>query len=100
MREYYVYIMCNRSGTLYCGMTNDLERRVMEHKTKSVPGFSEKYHIDRLVWFESTNNVHEAIEFEKKIKGWRRAKKIALIEAANPMWKDLSEDWHLNRKKS
>jgi putative endonuclease len=98
MKEYYVYLMCNRSGTLYCGMTSALEKRVMQHKTRAVPGFTAKYHIDRLVWFASTNDVHIAIEFEKRIKGWRRSKKIALIESTNPAWKDLSKDWYPKRK--
>lgn len=93
MKEYYVYLMCSRSGSLYCGMTNNLERRVMEHRTKSIPGFTAKYRIDRLVWYASTNDVQIALEYEKKIKGWRRAKKDALIEASNPDWRDLSADW-------
>ena len=93
MNEYYVYIMSNKSRTLYTGVTNDLERRVCEHKTKAIPGFSAKYNTTLLVWFESTNDIGEAIEVEKRIKGWKRDKKIALIEAQNPEWRDLSRDW-------
>jgi putative endonuclease len=93
MREYYVYIMTNRSGTLYTGVTGDLRRRVYQHKHKLVPGFTSKYNIDRLVYFESTPDVRAAIAREKEIKGWVRAKKIALIESANRDSKDLSEGW-------
>ena len=91
MKEYYVYIMTNRSGTLYTGMTNDLKRRVHEHKAKLIPGFTKKYNISKLVWFDRTNDVRAAIAYEKKIKGWLREKKIALIESKNPEWKDLAE---------
>ena len=85
--------MANKSRTLYAGMTNDLERRVWEHKSNLISGFTSKYNITRLVWYESANDVDEAIAFEKKIKGWKRDKKIALIEAENPDWKDLAADW-------
>ena len=91
---YYVYLMTNRSGTIYTGMTNDLFRRVFEHKTKSVAGFTKKYNIDRLVYFEDTDNVDAAIAREKQIKGWLRKKKIALIEKDNSNWEDLSKDWY------
>ena len=91
MKEYYVYIMTNRSGTLYAGMTNDLKRRVHEHKEKLIPGFTKKYNISKLVWFDRTNDVRAAIAYEKKIKGWLREKKVALIESKNPEWKDLAE---------
>jgi putative endonuclease len=93
-KEYYVYIMANHSKTLYTGMTNDLERRVYEHKNKLTPGFTSKYNINKLVLFESTTNVDEAIKREKQIKGWLRKKKIALIESQNPNWEDLSKDWY------
>jgi putative endonuclease len=96
MREYYVYMMTNRSRTLYTGVTNDLERRVYEHKQKLVPGFTAKYNINMLVWYETFANVGEAIEGEKRIKGWLRSKKLALIEAGNPHWDDLSEGWYGN----
>ena len=93
MRQYYVYIMTNRSKTLYTGVTNDLLRRVYEHKNKMVEGFTKKYNITKLVYYEDTNDVEEAIAREKQIKGWLRRKKIALIESMNPEWKDLSEEW-------
>jgi putative endonuclease len=89
-RSFFVYIMTNRSRTLYVGVTNNLERRLYEHKQKLVPGFTSKYRIDRLVFFETTSNV---IEREKQIKSWRRSKKVALIERSNPLWKDLSSEW-------
>ncbi|MBI3287810.1 MAG: GIY-YIG nuclease family protein [Chloroflexi bacterium] len=91
-KQYYVYIMTNRSGTLYTGMTGDLRRRVWQHRQKVVKGFAQKYNITRLVYFESTDDVRYAIAREKQIKGWVRAKKIALIESLNPQWRDLSED--------
>ena len=91
MKEYYVYIMTNRSGTLYTGMTNDLKRRLHEHKSKLIPGFTKKYNIDKLVWFDRTTDVRAAIAFEKKIKGWLREKKVALIESKNPKWEDLGK---------
>jgi len=83
MRDYYVYIMTNHSRTLYTGVTNDLRRRMYEHKQKLVPGFTSKYNINRLVYFETTSDVRVAITREKQIKGGLRAKKIALIESAN-----------------
>ncbi len=92
-RQCFVYIMTNKSRTLYTGVTNDLVRRVNEHKSKSVPGFTRKYNITKLAYFESGDNINAAIAREKQIKGWLRAKKIALIESINPEWKDLSEDW-------
>jgi putative endonuclease len=93
MAQYYVYIMASKSRTLYTGVTNNLERRVYEHKHKLMPGFTAKYNITRLVHYEVTNDIRDAIAREKQIKGWLRAKKIALIEAENPNWRDLSEDW-------
>ncbi len=91
MNRYYVYIMTNRSKTLYTGVTNDLMRRVYEHKNKMIDGFTKKYNITKLVYYEETDDVQAAIEREKQIKGWLRRKKIALIESINPEWKDLSE---------
>ena len=85
--------MTNKSRTLYTGVTNDLERRVYEHKQKLVPGFTGKYNITRLVYFELTQDVQAAIAREKQIKGWLRRKKIALVESMNPEWKDLSMIW-------
>lgn len=93
-KEYYVYIMTNRSRTLYTGITNNLERRVYEHKNKILPGFTSRYNITRLVYYEAGDDVSVAIAREKQIKGWLRAKKIALIESMNPEWRDLSEDWY------
>ena len=91
MRTYYVYIMSNRTRRLYIGVTNDLIRRAFEHKHRLVPGFTSKYFLDRLVYFEATDDVGTAIAREKELKGWRRPKKIRLIEKANP-WSDLSRD--------
>ncbi len=91
---YFVYIMTNRSMTLYTGVTNNLMRRVREHKTGIGSRFTAKYKLDRLVYFERFEDVHNAIEREKRIKGWLRIKKIALIVSMNPSWKDLSEEWH------
>ena len=92
-RQYFVYIMTNRSRTLYAGVTGDLERRVHEHKDKLIPGFTSKYRVDRLVYFEATNDIRSAIEREKQIKGWRRTRKLALVRSVNPTWRDLSRDW-------
>ena len=93
MKQYYVYIMASRSRTLYTGVTNDLERRVFEHKEKLVPGFTAKYKIERLVYFEVTQDIHAAIFREKQIKGWTRTKKLTLIASGNPTWNDLSASW-------
>ena len=93
MKTYYVYIMSSKSGTLYTGMTNDLERRVYEHKNKLVDGFTKKYNVNRLVYYEETGDVDSAIAREKQIKGWRRSKKTDLIKSINPKWTDLSVDW-------
>ncbi|CAD5983274.1 MULTISPECIES: GIY-YIG nuclease family protein [Planktothrix] len=90
MKNYYVYIMTNKSKTLYTGVTNDLTRRVYEHKHKLIPGFTQKYNITKLVYYEETSDVHAAIAREKQIKGWLREKKINLIESMNPNWVDLS----------
>jgi putative endonuclease len=91
--QYYVYIMSSASGVLYVGVTNDLERRVYEHKKKLVPGFTSRYKIDQLVYFEVTGDLEAAIGREKQIKGWTRKKKIGLINSVNPQWKDLSKEW-------
>ena len=94
MRQYYVYIMSNKSKTLYTGFTNALKVRVYQHKKKLIEGFTKKYNLTKLVYYEMTNDVHAAIAREKQIKGWLRKKKIALIESMNPEWKDLSEEWY------
>ena len=88
-RCYYVYIMTNPSRTLYVGVTNDLERRTQQHRLKQIPGFTAKYNITQLVYYEETCDVLTAIAREKTIKGWLRHKKIALIESVNPKWQDL-----------
>ena len=95
MKSYYVYIMTNKSRTLYTGVTNNLARRVYEHKNKLVPGFTSKYNITQLVHYEETNDVQVALAREKQIKGWLRSKKIVLIESVNPEWKDLSLEWYI-----
>lgn len=95
MREhrYFVYIVCSGSGTLYIGMTNNIYRRALEHKGGEIEGFSHTYHCDRLVYYEGFDDVHKAIGREKQLKGWKRSKKIALIESTNPRWADLAEKW-------
>jgi len=90
---YFAYIVASRSLTLYIGMTSDLQKRTFEHKTKAHPGFSATYRCDRLVWFERFSDVNEAISREKQLKGWSRAKKLALIRKNNPAWIDLSDGW-------
>ncbi len=92
-RDYFVYIMANEAGMLYTGVTNDLERSVAQHKAKLIPGFAKRYNMTRLVYFETTTDVREAIAREKQIKGWGRRRKLALIEAVNPERRYLSEDW-------
>ena len=99
-RQYYVYIMTNESQTLYVGVTNNLQRRVYEHKHKLFPGFTSKYNIDRLVYFEETQDIYLAITCEKQIKGWLRARKVALIESINPRWQDLSAEREEKRDSS
>ena len=93
-KRYHVYIMANRSLTLYTGVTNNLYRRVYEHEHRLVPGFTQRYNITQLVYFEETPDVKAATARERQIKGWLRSKKVALIEAANPEWRDLSEGWY------
>ncbi len=92
-RQYYVYILTNGKRTLYTGITNDLVRRVYEHKQKLVDGFTKKYNLSWLVHYEETEDVRSAIAREKQIKGWRRNIKIALVEVENPKWRDLAMDW-------
>jgi putative endonuclease len=89
-RTYYVYIMGSKSGTLYTGITNDLFKRVHEHKYKLVPGFTSRYNRTRLLYFEAGDSAEGAITREKQIKGWLRSKKIALVKTVNPKWDDLS----------
>ena len=92
MKNYYVYIVTNNSGTLYIGVTNDLDRRIVEHKSGKGSEFTSKYKLDVLVYFEETPNIDDALVREKQVKGWRRSKKIALIESLNPKWQDLTID--------
>ena len=94
MHNYYVYIMSSKSRALYAGITNDIHHRVRQHQHDELPGFASKYRIHRLVYFERFQYVSHAIAREKAIKGWLREKKIALIEAENPTWEDLSESWY------
>jgi len=92
--NFYIYLLTNwNNKVLYTGMTNNLERRVYEHKHKIVRGFTQKYNIDKLVYYEHTTDVHSAIEREKEIKKWRREKKNKLIKSVDPEWKDLSDEW-------
>ena len=94
MKTLYVYIMANRSGTLYVGVTSDIKRRVYEHKQHLTPGFTDKYNIDRLLYVEAIGDPASAINREKQIKKWRREKKVTLIDSLNPGWDDLSEEWY------
>jgi len=90
MKTYYVYILASqRNGTLYIGMTSDLVKRIWEHKNKQVKGFTEKYGVDMLVYYEETNDVRVALQREKTLKKWKRVWKLALIEKENPEWEDL-----------
>ena len=93
LNEYYVYIITNDPRILCIGVTNDLMRRVFEHKEKLVDRFTKKYNITMLVYYETTGDIQAAIAREKQLKSWRRSKKIALIESSNPQWKDFSLGW-------
>lgn len=93
-RKYYVYLLTNwNSRVMYVGVTNNLERRLYEHKNKLIEGFTEKYNVNKLVYFEETQDVNSAIAREKEIKKWRREKKNKLVNHMNPNWKDLSSGW-------
>ena len=92
-RLYYVYILASNSRRTYIGVTNDLRRRVWQHRNKRVVGFTADYNITSLVHFETTPDVRSAISREKELKGWRREKKVALIERENLGWRDLAADW-------
>jgi len=92
MKTFYVYIMGSKSGTLYVGMTSDIKKRVYEHKNHSMPGFTDKYNIDKLLYVETTGGPSSSINREKQIKAWKREKKVALIDSINSEWNDLSED--------
>jgi putative endonuclease len=93
-KTYYVCLLANYSNTtLYTGITSDLVRRIYEHKNKIIPGFTSKYNVNKLVYFEETSDVNAALEREKQIKGWLRIKKNQLVESKNKEWRDLSEGW-------
>ena len=94
VHQYYLYILSNKkNGTLYVGVTNNLERRMFEHKNKLVEGFTKKYGLYHLIYFEGFSHVNDAIKREKNIKKWKRQWKINLIEEENPYWEDLAKDW-------
>src|SRR5258708_24013933 len=92
-KRYYVDIMASRSLTFYTGVTGDIHHRALQHRAGEIAGFTKKYHIDRLVYYETFKYVNNAIAREKQIKAWTRAKRIALIKAMNPAWQDLAEGW-------
>jgi putative endonuclease len=92
-RAYYVYILAGKSAVLYTGVTRDLVWRIAQHRGGDVPGFTAKYNVKRLVYYEAFGSAGAAIAREKQIKGWVRAKKVALIESKNPGWRDLSDDF-------
>ena len=91
---YYTYILASRYKRLYTGVTSKIKQRVWQHKTKFYKGFTSRYNIDRLVYYESNVSINAAIAREKKIKNWRREKRLDLIEIKNPLWKDLSDGWY------
>ncbi len=94
-RRYWVYILASKpSGTLYIGVTNSLKRRIWEHKTGAIAGFTKQYSVKTLVYLESHRNVTDAIQREKALKGWLRARKVDLIRQENPLWQDLAADWY------
>ena len=93
-KAYYVYLLTNwNNNVMYVGVTNDLQRRVYEHKEKMVKGFTKKYNVNKLVYYEQTTDIAAALNREKEIKKWRRNKKNILVESTNPSWRDLSEDF-------
>ncbi len=96
-KRYYVYILASLSGTLYIGITSNLEKRMVEHKEGLIRGFTKQYSVHRLVYFESYDDVRNAIHREKQLKGWRREKKIALIGNVNAGWKDSAREWYESR---
>ncbi len=100
MKNYYVYIMTNNSRTLYIGVTNDLKRRVYEHKMELIDGFTKRYKLHKLIFFETSNDINSAIRREKQLKNWHRQWKINLIETQNPEWIDLAKEWYLDAETS
>lgn len=100
MNTYYVYILASKcNGTLYIGITNNLERRIYEQKNNLVKGFTQKYHVHLLVYVEETNSITEALQREKQLKKWNRSWKLGLTEKANPYWEDLAKDWILDQSR-
>jgi putative endonuclease len=98
MKIYYIYILASkRNGTIYIGITNNLEKRIYEHKNEITKGFTKKYDVKKLVYYEKTNDVISAIAREKQLKKWNRKWKLELIEKSNPQWNDLSKDWIPNQ---
>ena len=96
-RQYFIYLLASYRRVIYVGVTNDLERRLRQHQTKAHPeSFTARYNVNRLVYYEVFADVREAIAREKKIKGWRRSKKVELIQSTNPDWRDLSLDWQVD----
>ena len=94
-KTYYIYLLSNTSKMIYIGVTNDLERRVFEHKSKLRDGFTNKYNLTQLVYFEETDDIGRALEREQQLKRWRREKKVSLITSVNPKWEDLAEHWYI-----
>lgn len=94
MKNFHVYIMCSKNGTLYIGITSHIKKRVYEHKNHLIPGFTDTYNVNRLVHVETFGDALSAIAREKQIKRWRREKKVKLIDSMNPKWDDLAVDWH------
>ena len=96
----YVYILASRTKKLYIGVTNDIERRAWEHKTGMLEGFTKRYNIHKLVYYEHIDTIRDAIAREKQLKGWLRNKKVALIESSNPEWDDMAEHWYKDERDS
>ena len=93
MNNYYIYILTNKSNTLYVGVTNNIQKRLYEHKNKLINGFTKKYNLNKLIYFETYQNINDAMKREKQIKGWTRKKKIDLIKTKNPNFNDLSKNF-------
>jgi len=98
-KSYFVYIMSNESRMLYVGVTNDVAKRAFQHKSKQIQGFTQKYNLYKLVYFEAFADVGAAIARKKQVKGWLRSKKVALVNSRNPQWKDLAETSYKSREK-
>ena len=94
---YCVYMTASKSGVIYTGVTSNLEGRAWQHKNKAMKGFTSKYNVDKVVWYECGSDFEAAIRREKQIKNWRRAWKVALIDSVNPKWNDLSQEWGIKR---